>query len=124
VCLTSTVTDSIYSGYTMMPSAVTFAKLIPEDVESSMFAMLTGLINFSNLFASKELAVLINLYFGVYYDSEANNNLQEIWKLYCVQAACCIIPITLVWLLPTKDQVKAVQIRLAEQARLKEEASE
>ena len=89
-----------------------------------MFAMLTGLINFSNLFASKELAVLINLYFGVYYDSEANNNLQEIWKLYCVQAACCIIPITLVWLLPTKDQVKAVQIRLAEQARLKEEASE
>lgn len=60
VCLTSTVTDTLYQAYTTLPAMVLFAKLIPENVESSMFAMLTGVLNFSNLFAAKELGILIN----------------------------------------------------------------
>jgi MFS family permease len=60
VCLTSTVTDTLYLAYTTLPAMVLFAKLIPEQVESSMFAMLTGVLNFSNLFLAKELGILIN----------------------------------------------------------------
>ena len=56
---------------------VLFAKLIPENVESSMFAMLTGVMNFSS-FASKELGILINLYVGIYYTPQANN-LTNVW---------------------------------------------
>ena len=74
VCLTSTVTDTLYNAYTTLPAMVLFAKLIPENVESSMFAMLTGLLNFSNLFASKELGIAINkLFFNVYYNETTNN---------------------------------------------------
>ena len=69
VCLTSTVTDTLYSAYTTLPAMVLFAKLIPENVESSMFAMLTGVLNFSNLFASKEIGIMINSYVGVSYTS-------------------------------------------------------
>lgn len=79
VCLTSTVTDTLYSAYTTLPAMVLFAKLIPENVESSMFAMLTGLLNFSNLFLSKELGILINLFIGVEYVSETDNNLTDVW---------------------------------------------
>jgi BT1 family len=73
VCLTSTVTDTLYSAYTTLPAMVLFAKLIPENVESSMFAMLTGLLNFSNLFASKEIGILINHFIGIYYTEKDNN---------------------------------------------------
>jgi BT1 family len=68
---------------TMLPSQVIFAKIIPENVESAMFALLTGLVNFANLFASKELAILINHFVGVVYTPEYNN-LEMIWKLYSV----------------------------------------
>jgi hypothetical protein len=83
VCLTSTVTDTLYSACTTLPAMVLFAKLIPENVESSMFAMLTGILNFSNLFASKELGIVINKFIGVYY-TENDNNLSLIWQLYVI----------------------------------------
>jgi hypothetical protein len=102
VCLTSTVTDTLYSACTTLPAMVLFAKLIPENVESSMFAMLTGILNFSNLFASKELGIVINKFVGVYY-TQSDNNLSLIWQLYVIQACCCVLPIFFVSLLPTRD---------------------
>jgi len=102
VCLTSTVTDTLYNAYTTLPAMVLFAKLIPENVESSMFAMLTGLLNFSNLFMSKEIGIFFNSFVGVYY-TEEDNNLYLVWKLYCIQIACCVIPMCFVWLLPVRS---------------------
>lgn len=83
VCLTSTVTDTLYSAYTTLPAMVLFAKLIPENVESSMFAMLTGLMNFSQFFLSIELGIFFNTFVGVEYTSE-ENNLYLVWKLFCI----------------------------------------
>lgn len=108
VCLTSTVTDTLYNAYTTLPAMVLFAKLVPEKVESSMFALLTGVINFSNLFASRELGVLINKFFFQVTYSEDANNLNEVWKLYCVQAGMCVLPMLFLTLLPTKAQVQVV----------------
>lgn len=107
VCLTSTVTDTLYSAYTTLPAMVLFAKLIPDNVESSMFAMLTGLLNFSNLFASKEIGIFFNNFIGIYY-TETENNLDLIWQLYVIQACCCVLPLFFVSILPSKDEVKAV----------------
>lgn len=50
VVCTSTVTDTFAQSFITLPSQVLFAKLIPENIESSMFALLTGLLNLSNLF--------------------------------------------------------------------------
>ena len=47
-----------------MPLLAIFAKLVPTSIESSMFAMLTGLINLSFHFLSKILGVLINMFFS------------------------------------------------------------
>jgi hypothetical protein len=102
------VTDTLYNAYTTLPAMVLFAKLVPEKVESSMFALLTGVINFSNLFASRELGVLINKFFFQVTYSEDANNLNEVWKLYCVQAGMCVLPMLFLTLLPTKAQVQVV----------------
>lgn len=82
VCLTSTVTDTLYAAYTTLPAMVLFAKLIPENVESSMFAMLTGLLNFSQLVVAKELGILINKMVGVHYSKESHNLQDKVWILY------------------------------------------
>jgi hypothetical protein len=65
VVMTTTVTDTLYNAATTLPAMVLFAKLIPESVESSMFALLTGILNLSNLFLSKELGIFINKFVGV-----------------------------------------------------------
>ena len=44
---------------------VLFAKMIPSNIESSMFAMLTGLMNLSNGFTSKMVGNGINYFVGV-----------------------------------------------------------
>jgi hypothetical protein len=58
---------------------VLFAKLIPEKIEASLFAFLTGLSNLNNLFISNNLGNLINLWIGV--DSDT---LDKTWELYSV----------------------------------------
>ena len=60
-----------------MPSMVVFAKLIPPNIESTMFALLMGLLNFSNLVFSKYLGNFINTFFNV-----TEENLEDLWMLY------------------------------------------
>lgn len=105
--MSSTVTDTLYGAYTQLPAMVLFAKIIPESVESSMFALLTGLINLSNLFAAPELGVFINTFVGV-----TSDNLQELWVLYCVQIGCCMIPMMFIWLLPGRAAVALAQAKV------------
>jgi Na+/melibiose symporter-like transporter len=109
--MSSTVTDTLYSAYTQLPGTVLFAKIIPESVESSMFALLTGLINLSNLFAAPELGVFINTFVGV-----TSENLQELWVLYCVQIGCCMIPMMFIWILPSRAAVALAQAKINAEA--------
>ena len=99
--VSSAVTDVMYNAFVNLPGMVLFAKLIPANIESSMFAMLTGLMNFSNLFAAKMLGNYINTYFGV-----TQENLGDLWKLYIVQIFCCLLPALFLFLLPNKMQVE------------------
>ena len=63
--MTTGVTDTLYIAFVTLPSMVLFAKLIPPNIESSMFAMLTGLVNLSNFFLAKSLGNFINSFVGV-----------------------------------------------------------
>jgi len=102
--VSSAVTDVLYNAFVNLPGMVLFAKLIPANIESSMFALLTGLMNFSNLFFAKMLGNYINTFFGV-----TQENLEELWMLYVVQIICCLVPAFFICLLPTKMEVEQVQ---------------
>lgn len=60
VVFSSTVTNTLYMSYVNLPFSVLFAKIIPEKIESSLFAFSTGLANLSNLFIAPNLGVAIN----------------------------------------------------------------
>lgn len=101
VMFTSTVTDVLYMCFIQLPLSVLFAKLIPERIESSLFAFSTGLMNLANLFIAPDLGNLINyLFFNVTTD-----DLSQLWKLYAVQTVMSILPTLFVWLLPKRAQV-------------------
>lgn len=101
---TSTVTDLLQDAFQRLPGMVLFAKMIPSNIESSMFAMLTGLMNLSNGFTSKMLGNAVNYFVGV-----EEKNLQDLWILYVIQAGCSLLPLLFIWLIPSKAQVENVQ---------------
>ena len=62
-CFTSTVTDVLYIMFINMAPSVLFAKLIPEKIESSMYAFSTGLMNLTSLIMAPDLGAAINALF-------------------------------------------------------------
>lgn len=117
---TATVTDVMYMCFTNLPILVLFAKLIPERIESSLFAFSTGLMNLGGLFVSPDLGNLINRWFvgaksgtnPVTGESTPGNLTQTVWVLYGIQTAMSIIPCFFVWLLPSRARVAKVQMVL------------
>jgi hypothetical protein len=105
VILTSTVTDTLYQCFVQLPLMVLFAKLIPEKIEASLFAFLTGLSNLNNLFIASNLGNLINLWVGANEDNLATT----VWKLYAIQAGMSLLPLFFIWLIPKRQQVEKVQ---------------
>ena len=59
----TTITEVLGTVFIQLPSTVVFAKMIPQNIEASLFAIITGLLNFA-LFASRELGNLINKFVG------------------------------------------------------------
>jgi hypothetical protein len=58
---------------------VLFAKLIPADVEGTMFAFVTSILNASFEFGAKGLGLLINHFVGV-----TTENLENYWILVVI----------------------------------------
>lgn len=104
VLMTSTVTDTLYQCFVQLPLMVLFAKLIPEKIEASLFAFLTGLSNLNNLFISNNLGNLINLWVGDNLDTLE----EKTWQLYAIQAVLSLVPLLFIWLVPKRSQVEKV----------------
>jgi len=103
VVLTGTISEILTDAFKQMPAMVLFAKMTPKNVESSMFGLIAGILNFSNQFLSKQLGILINKGVGV-----TNSNLGDLWKLYLIMTVCCFLPLLFVPLLPTIEAVRKV----------------
>jgi hypothetical protein len=103
VAVTGTVSEILTDAFKTMPAMVLFAKLMPKNVESSMFGLIAGILNFSNGFLSKQLGLLLNKGVGV-----TNSNLNDLWKLYSIMTVCCFLPLFFVSLLPSVEAVRKV----------------
>ena len=104
VFLSNTVTDTLNNCIQLLSGNVLFAKLIPANIEASMFAILTGVINLCHFFIAKQLANFINLFVGV-----TDENLDKLWILFAITAVCSLIPIAFIWLVPSRKEVFLVQ---------------
>ena len=65
VFLSNSVTDNLQNAIRLLSGNVLFAKLIPPNIEASLFSILTGLTNFCNFFLAKQLGNFFNLFVGV-----------------------------------------------------------
>ena len=106
VLLTSTVTDVMYMVFAFMPIMVLYAKLIPDKIEASVFALLMGLSNLSKHFLAQNLGNLINLWVGCNLETLATTT----WKLYAWQSGLSLLPIFFVWMIPKRRQIEKVQL--------------
>ena len=97
--MTETVVDTVHYAFVTMPILVLYAKIIPEKIESAMFALTMGIINLCNYFIAPNWGNLINLWF-VHADSE---NLDNTWKLYIFQSVLTLIPLFFIKLVPTRQ---------------------
>jgi len=104
VFLSATVTDTLQNAIRLLAGNVLFAKLIPANIESSMFAILTGIMNFCNFFLAKQLGNFVNLFVGV-----TDKDLDKLWILFAVMVVCSFFPIFFIWLVPSRKEVFLVQ---------------
>ena len=83
---------------------VLLAKLIPPNIEASMFAILTGLQNFCSLFLARQLGNFFNIFVGV-----TDDDLSDLWILYAITLGLSFMPILFLWLVPKRKEVFLVQ---------------
>ena len=101
--------EAVFFAFEVMAQQTLFAKIIPPNIESAMFALVSGFINLSYWFLARVIGVIVNKFFGV-----TRENLSEVWKLFLVQAITALVPLAFIWLLPTKAEIKVVQNKIKE----------
>lgn len=101
---------------------VLFAKVIPKNIEGTVFAFLTGTINFGNGVVSPMTGSFINdLFVGVTRD---NMTSQNFIKLVWIETFSSLIPILFLKLIPLKSQIQKLQDQYALEEEAKKENME
>ena len=98
------VTHSLEQAFRLLSINVLVAKLIPPHIEASMYAIITGIINLSNMFLATQLGNFFNIFVGVKTDQ-----LEDLWILFAIASACVIFPLSFIWLVPSRAEVSSYQ---------------
>ena len=96
------------------------AKLIPKTIETALMAFFTGLNKLNLYFIGRLLGNLINsLTFKV-----TKEDLSKLWILHLIQAICSLLPLLIIWLIPTPTEVKAVQSQIQDDEKALEKEND
>jgi hypothetical protein len=77
VIVTSIITDTLSTAFNQMPVLVLFAKITPKNIEATVFALFTGILNLSSIVISPNVGIIINkMFVGV-----TLNSLSDYYKL-------------------------------------------
>jgi hypothetical protein len=103
ILLTTAVSGTLSECLSQLPTFVLFAKITPNNIEATVFAVLTGLSNFVYLVLSPNIGIVLNkLFVGV-----TLSNLNNYYKLVVIGLFCSLIPFAFIRLIPTKAEVEA-----------------
>lgn len=94
--------DLVYSALTQMPLGALFCKMIPDKVETSMFALCTCLTS-----VSRVTTPIIGGFFAQFIDSTLF--FPAFYKLFGIQAAFAVVSLVSVMLVPLRADVSKVQ---------------
>ena len=116
----SVFAEALIMAFVDLPSMVLFAKVTPKHIEGTVFAILTGTINFSGGVLSPTIGSLINdLFIKV---TTKNITVKNMSILGWIETFCAIFPIFFMHLIPMRKQIEKLQKKYEEQeSKIKEE---
>ena len=83
---------------------VLFAKITPKNIEATVFALFTGVLNLSAIVISPNMGIIINQTFvGVSLSS-----LDNYYKLVFIQMLLSVVPLFLLFLIPMKEEIDSI----------------
>jgi len=94
----------IYNILTFVPTAIVYGKMIPNNIESTVFSLLTGLNVFSNFFVNRMFGNFINRFVGVNKD-----NLEDLYTLYLISFFMSLLPLLFLPIIPSKKDIDNCQ---------------
>jgi hypothetical protein len=104
VIVSSVITDTLSTAFSQLPVLVLFAKITPKNIEATVFALFTGVLNLSAIVISPNMGILINdLFVGVRLDS-----LSDYYKLVFIQLFLSLVPLALMHLIPLKQEIEQI----------------
>lgn len=104
LCFTDQAFNAIQTVLQLIPTQVAIGKLIPNNIEATMFAALTGIIQLTAIYWPKVLGGIWNLAFDV-----TKEDLSNLWKLYTIATVFAALPVLFIWVAPSNAQIKQTQ---------------
>jgi hypothetical protein len=81
-----------------MTTGILFAKIIPPNIEVSLYALQCGLTKLSNNNLASYVTILWNKWFNI-----TGENLDDLWKLMVVGMVFSLVPLAFLWMVPSRD---------------------
>lgn len=104
IVFTDVVSSILSQCLVFLPMSVIYAKICPQHIEATSFAILAGVNNFSSTISSWVGTWINDTFVGVKED-----DLSKYWVLVTIQYVCCFLPLLLLWLIPTRKQIEELQ---------------
>ena len=97
------VENALDMAFFDLPIMSLFAKITPENIEGTIFAMLTGLINLSSGVLAPLCGTLIdNMFFHVTRENLDSDNMES---LVWTGTFMSLLPLLFMWLIPLRKQI-------------------
>ena len=97
---TGTLMDVLYVAFVLMPTLVLQTKIVPKNIEATVYSFFTSLLNLANTFISPIIGGIISDFFHV-----SKDDFTYLPTIILIQLAMCFIPILFIWLLPTNKDI-------------------
>ena len=102
---TDSAFGELYFIFMLVPTAIVYAKMIPNNIEATVFALLTGLNVVANFVVNKIWGNVINtMLIGV-----TNDNIEDLDKLFAISFFFAFVPLLLIPIVPSMQQVNDSQ---------------
>jgi len=101
------------AAYLYMPGMIFLTKMVPHNIEASMLGIAISIIKFNSEVLGRIWTYLLNLGFKVKVAT-----IEDVWKMYIVQAILLLIPFFFYKLLINRTQVELVQVLVQHSDRI------
>jgi len=113
VVVTSMLSGTFALAFSFLPTLVLFTKITPNHIEASMFALFTGVFNFSGNVAGPLVGSYVCKAMGV--DSD---HLDKMSSLLLIQMACLVVSFSYIFLVPRNSELNELQAQNIKESEL------